>query len=208
MAAEDIGAIYNTKIPSLADAADIQEAIKLYHYGSLTYNPNNENTALLQNPSIAYHLNEIQDEIDLINQSGIGSDYVAVEPTSPDDGFIWMDSNSSADQGVIYSTALYSNSQPTENLSDGMIWVDKDSPLKETFVWDAAQNDWIRVNDFETVVTTKGDILVGVGGASLDRLAVGTDGYVLTAKSSESSGLSWEQIDIQSLEISSIMGVY
>jgi hypothetical protein len=208
MAAEDIGAIYNTKIPSLADAADIQEAIKLYHYGSLTYNPNNENTALLQNPSIAYHLNEIQDEIDLINQSGIGSDYVAVEPTSPDDGFIWMDSNSSADQGVIYSTALYSNSQPTENLSDGMIWVDKDSPLKETFVWDAAQNDWIRVNDFETVVTTKGDILVGVGGASLDRLAAGTDGYVLTAKSSETSGLSWEQIDIQSLEISSIMGVY
>ena len=208
MAAEDIGAIYNTKIPSLADAADIQEAIKLYHYGSLTYNPNNENTELLQNPSMAYHINDIQDQIDLINESGIGSDYVSTEPVSPDDGFIWMDASSSSEQGVVYSTALYTNTQPTENLSDGMIWVDKDSPLKETFVWDAAVNSWIRVNDFETVVDAKGDLLVGIGGSSLDKLAVGANGYVLTAKSSEASGLSWEQIDIQSLEISSIMGVY
>jgi len=208
MAAENIGSIYNTKIPSLADSADIQEAIKLYHYGSLTYNPTNENTALLQNPSIAYHLNAVQEQIDLINQSGIGSDYVVTEPVSPDDGFIWMDSASSADQGVVYSTALYSDTQPTTNLADGMIWVDKDSPLKETFVWDAAVNSWIRVNDFETAVQTKGDLLVGIGGSSLNRLAAGTNGYVLTAKSSEASGLSWEQIDIQSLEISSIMGVY
>lgn len=208
MAAEDIGSIYNTKVPSLADPADIQEAIKLYHYGSLTYNPSNTNPSLLPNPSIAHHLNDIQEQIDEINESGIGSDFTETEPVSPDDGFIWMDANSSAGFGVIYSTALYSNDQPTTNLSDGMIWIDKDSALKETFVWDAALEQWIRVNDFETVVENKGDILVGTGGSSITNLPSGEDGYILTARSSESSGLAWEQVNIDSFEIASIMGVY
>lgn len=208
MAAENIGVIYNTKIPSLADPADIQEAIKLYHYGSSTYNPNNSNPALLPNPSIAHHLNDIQDQIDELVNTGIGSDYTPTQPVTPDDGFVWMDANSSSGSGVVYSTALYSNDQPTTNLADGMIWIDKDSPLKETFVWDAAQNQWIRVNDFETVVDTKGDLLVGIGGSSLDNLAAGPDGYVLTARSSETTGLAWEQVNIESFEVASIMGVY
>lgn len=208
MAAENIGAIYNTKIPSLADPADIQEAIKLYHYGSLTYNPANTNTELLQNPSIAYHLNDIQSQIDEILETGIGSDYSDTEPISPDDGFVWMDGTSSTGGSIVYSTALYSNTQPTENLADGMIWVDKDSSLKETFVWDAAVSQWIRVNDFETVVDAKGDLLVGVGGSNLENFPVGQNGYVLTANSSTATGLAWEQVNIESFEISSIMGVY
>lgn len=208
MAAENIGALYNTKIPSLADPADIQEAIKLYHYGSLTYNTNNSDTSLLPNPSLAYHLNNIQEQIDEIVATGIGSDYTSTEPVTPDDGFIWMDANSAAGSGVVYSTALYSNDEPSSNLSDGMIWIDKDSPLKETFVWDASANDWIRVNDFETVVTAKGDLLVGIGGSSLDNLPVGADGYILTARSSETSGIAWEQVNLDSFEIVSIMGVY
>lgn len=208
MAAENIGALYNTKIPSLADPADIQEAIKLYHYGSLTYNTNNSDTSLLPNPSLAYHLNDIQEQINAIIETGIGSEYTATEPATPDNGFIWMDAASSAGSGIVYSTALYSNDEPSLNLSDGMIWIDKDSSLKETFVWDAAANDWIRVNDFETVVTAKGDLLVGIGGSSLDNLPVGADGYILTAKSSEASGLAWEQVNLDSFEIASIMGVY
>ena len=142
MAAEDIGAIYNTKIPSLADAADIQEAIKLYHYGSLTYNPNNENTELLQNPSIAYHLNQIQEQVDTFVDTGFGSDYVSVEPTSPDDGFIWMDASSSTGVDEIYSTAIYSDDPPTTNLVNGIIWVDKDSTSKDVYIWNSSTSDW------------------------------------------------------------------
>ena len=41
------------------------------------------------------------------------------------------------------------------------------------------------------VLTTKGDILTRTSSA-LARLAVGSDGKVLTAKASESTGLSWE----------------
>jgi hypothetical protein len=41
------------------------------------------------------------------------------------------------------------------------------------------------------VLTSKGDILTRTSSA-LARLAVGSDGKVLTAKSSESTGLSWE----------------
>ena len=63
MASESIGAIYPTQIPGYADNADIQEAFRLYHYGSTAYNTANTNTASLVNPSVAYTLNSLQDQI-------------------------------------------------------------------------------------------------------------------------------------------------
>ena len=63
MASESIGAIYPTQIPGYADNADIQEAFRLYHYGSAAYNTANTNTASLVNPSVAYTLNSLQDQI-------------------------------------------------------------------------------------------------------------------------------------------------
>ena len=63
MASESIGSIYPTQIPGYADNADIQEAFRLYHYGSAAYNTANTNTASLVNPSVAYTLNSLQDQI-------------------------------------------------------------------------------------------------------------------------------------------------
>jgi hypothetical protein len=63
MAAENIGSIYNVKVPGMDDAADIQEAFKLYHYGSTTYNKNNADKSLLPVDSLAYHLNGLQVQI-------------------------------------------------------------------------------------------------------------------------------------------------
>jgi hypothetical protein len=63
MASESIGAIYPTEIPGYADNADIQAAFRLYHYGSTTYNTANSNTAELESPSIAFHLNALQEQI-------------------------------------------------------------------------------------------------------------------------------------------------
>ena len=42
-----------------------------------------------------------------------------------------------------------------------------------------------------TLITAKGDLVVGSGNAAADNLAVGTDGYVLTADSSQTLGVKW-----------------
>lgn len=65
--AESIGSIYDTKIPSLGDPADIQAAFKLYHYGSTTVPAN---PSALETTSIAYYLNNLQSQINGF-QSGI-----------------------------------------------------------------------------------------------------------------------------------------
>ena len=66
MAIESIGSIYSTKIPGYADNADVQVALRLYHYGSATYDTTNTNVANLVNPSIAYTLNNLQSQITAI----------------------------------------------------------------------------------------------------------------------------------------------
>lgn len=42
-----------------------------------------------------------------------------------------------------------------------------------------------------SIIDAKGDLLAATAPDTVDRLAVGTDGYVLTADSSKSSGLAW-----------------
>jgi len=69
MAAESIGNLVPTKIPGYADAADIQAALRLYHYGDYTYTSSNTNPASLVNPSIAYTINDLQNQIDAIDLS-------------------------------------------------------------------------------------------------------------------------------------------
>jgi beta-lactam-binding protein with PASTA domain len=53
--------LFNTKIPGLSDAADIQAALRLYHYGTYTYDGANTNPAILPVPSIAKHLQNLVD---------------------------------------------------------------------------------------------------------------------------------------------------
>lgn len=70
MAAENIGELVPTKIPGLSDRADIQAALRLYHYGSYTFNPSETNESALVNPSIAYTINNLQEQIDGIDTGG------------------------------------------------------------------------------------------------------------------------------------------
>jgi len=67
MAVESIGTLYPTKIPALADSADIQLAFRAYHYGSYTFDTAEVSTANLLNPSIAYSLNSLQSQISSIS---------------------------------------------------------------------------------------------------------------------------------------------
>jgi hypothetical protein len=57
----DGSGFFPTKVPGLSDAADIQAALRLYHYGSYTYDGANTNKANLVNPSIAKHLQNLVD---------------------------------------------------------------------------------------------------------------------------------------------------
>jgi hypothetical protein len=58
-----IGDLIPTKIPGLSDDADIQEALRLYHYGSYTYAPSNTSPINLVSPSMAKTIYDIQQNI-------------------------------------------------------------------------------------------------------------------------------------------------
>ena len=70
MATESIGELVPTKIPGYADAADIQAALRVYHYGTYDFDINETNTTNLVSPSIAYTINDIQNQIDNIDTIG------------------------------------------------------------------------------------------------------------------------------------------
>jgi hypothetical protein len=71
MATESIGSLVPTVIPGYEDAADIQAALRAYHYGSYSYNPANTSPASLVNPSIAYTITDLQDQITALGTGGI-----------------------------------------------------------------------------------------------------------------------------------------
>jgi hypothetical protein len=68
--AESIGNLYSTAIPALSDTADIQEALRIYHYGAPSgtgggqYPITNTDPTNLIIPSVAYHLYALQTQID------------------------------------------------------------------------------------------------------------------------------------------------
>lgn len=67
MASENIGNLFKTQIPGFDDAADIQAALKLYHYGSTSYNSASDDPSGLIPNSIAGHFQEITNRLDALN---------------------------------------------------------------------------------------------------------------------------------------------
>jgi hypothetical protein len=94
MASENIGSAYPTKIPGYDDAADIQAALRLYHYGSESYDPANTNPSQIPAQSIAGYLKSIEEDLADLEETGVGSDFSATEPVDPVNGFIWVDADS------------------------------------------------------------------------------------------------------------------
>lgn len=91
--AEELGGIYNTKIPEYSDNADIQEAFKLFLYGTTTIPSDLDSVT---SPSLAGHLKSLKTSITTLEGTGVGSDYSATTPANPVDGFIWVDANSTS----------------------------------------------------------------------------------------------------------------
>ena len=93
---ESIGNLYETEVPALSDVADIQEALRIYHYGAPSgsgtgqYPISNSSPSNLVQPSIAYHLYDLQTQIDDFESGVLPSAYTgkgvlisASEPNTP-----------------------------------------------------------------------------------------------------------------------------
>jgi hypothetical protein len=188
MASEDIGEIYKTQIPGYEDAADIQAALKLYHYATTTV-PTTE-AEILPN-SLAGHLKALDSRADALEALGSGSDYLTASPypLEKPDGFIWVDANSTGNGSPVYAQAVYTNEAPTTELVDGIIWVDKDSSPRRAYIYNAGTSTWDIIDDIQSVIDNAGDILYGTANDTVGKLGIGTTGQVLTV----SGGLpAWE----------------
>ena len=135
---------YNTLVPSLDDNANIQEALRMYHYGTDDGSVPDDSGNPIGAESIAAYLGDLQDQIDNFS---IGSTYNTAEPAGVTNGFIWVDADSAAPifgtpPATIPSVAKYQNAAPTTGLVDGMLWVDKDSSPLKMYVYDAGATSW------------------------------------------------------------------
>jgi hypothetical protein len=118
---------YDTKVPSYNESADIQEALKLFLYGTTTP-PSNQSEIL--STSLAGNLKRIEADITVINNRGLGSTVSTTQPTGIGNGYVWLDSDSGISASVQYAQAQYSTTSPASP-STGTLWVDSDSsPLK------------------------------------------------------------------------------
>jgi hypothetical protein len=188
MAVENIGALVPTKIPGYADAADIQAALRAYHYGSLTFDPAETDPEELLTPSIAKTIYDIQSDITTLeNRPSSGGDVDDDAPVAGDftpeeipNGYIWVDSNGTIGGQPTSATAIFTNSSPTTSLTTGLIWVDKDA-------------ESVTANPFipQAVISAKGDLIVGTANDTAGILFSGTNGQVLKVNSSTTTGLEW-----------------
>jgi hypothetical protein len=148
MAVENIGNLVPTKIPALSDDANIQDALKAYHYGSYDFDTAETNTVNLLNPSIAYTINNLQTQITTKAALEVASrDISRASTTAPNaaaftafsntipDGYVWLDKDSSAGVGYFSATSVYTATAPSTNLANGLIWIKKGSSPIEMYVY-------------------------------------------------------------------------
>ncbi len=158
MAVENIGNLVPTKIPALSDDADIQDALKAYHYGSYDFNTAETNTANLLNPSIAYTITNLQTQITTkaalevaardssraTTTAPTAAAFTAFSNTIPD-GYVWLDTDSSAGVGYYSATSAYTTTAPSTNLANGLIWIKKGSSPLEMYVYNGDTSAFNRV---------------------------------------------------------------
>ena len=158
MAVENIGNLVPTKIPALSDDANIQDALKAYHYGSYDFNTAETNTANLLNPSIAYTITNLQTQITTkaalevsardisraTTTAPTAAAFTAFSNTIPD-GYVWLDKDSSAGVGYYAATSVYTATAPSTNLANGLIWIKKGSSPIEMYVYNGDTSTFNRV---------------------------------------------------------------
>jgi hypothetical protein len=189
MATESIGILIPTAIPGYTDSADIQAALRAYHYGSYSYDPANTSPASLVSPSIAKTIYDIEADITALeNRPASGGEVDATQPVPADftppeipDGFIWVDQDGTVGGQPTSATSVFTNSAPTVSLTSGVIWVDKDAT-------EIVANPYIPTS----AISGKGDLIVGSADDAFTIVTpASTNGFVLNVNSATTSGLSW-----------------
>jgi hypothetical protein len=205
MAAESIGNLIQTSIPGYSDAADIQAALRLYHYGSYGYDPANTSTAALVNPSIAYTINDLQEQIDNVSTGILPSVFTAkgqILSASAASTPLVLDIGS---QGQYLSvntatgTGLQWSALPSATTSTAGIVQLTNSTASTSVTTAATPNSVKSAYDLadaaipESIIGAKGDLLTGTANDTIAVLSIGPNGYILTADSNETSGMAWKQ---------------
>lgn len=122
---------YDTKVPSYNESADIQQALKLFLYGTITP-PTNQSEIL--STSLAGNLKRIEANVEVINQRGLGSTVSTTQPTGVGNGYVWLDSDSGVSSSAAYSESYYA-AAPPQSPTTGTLWVDSASSPLVMYVW-------------------------------------------------------------------------
>ena len=125
-------------------------------------------------------------------------------PASPSSGDLWFDSDT-AETFVYYDSfwieigssgmaAVVSDAPPSSPIA-GQIWFN--SVTGGTYVYYSSA--WAEIGAVPdsvplNVIDAKGDLIVGTAADTVGRLAVGTNGFYLSADSSTGTGLAWAAV--------------
>jgi hypothetical protein len=161
---------FDTKIPSLGDAANIVEAFKLYHYGIDNYAGATSPAA----DSIESHLIDLSDRItDLENTPSGGGIVTASVPftiTKGDgtegelpEGFIWVDQDGSVDSVTAAGVVTFQASEPSSP-THGQVWVDRDASVGAVVVTEDTITEI--ENDISALVTASASLSSALNSAS------------------------------------------
>jgi hypothetical protein len=150
MASELIGNSYPTAVPGYEDAADIQAALRLYHYGTSSYDITNVDPELINANSIAGHFKNLSETIAALDDReatrGIGSLYQANEPNQIQNGYIWVDSDATVGNIPSVPGATYIATTPTSPV-DGQLWVVKGSTPLVMRIYDSQTATWKTIGE-------------------------------------------------------------
>jgi hypothetical protein len=158
MAVENIGNLVPTKIPALIDDANIQDALRAYHYGSYDFDTAETDTAELLVPSMAHTINDLQEQIDdqvalelaarnissAQNSAPVAANFTAFSATIPN-GYIWVDKDAAAPVGYLSATSIYTATQPSTGLANGVIWIKKGTNPLEMYVYNSDTSSFDQV---------------------------------------------------------------
>jgi hypothetical protein len=211
VAVESIGTLVPTKIPGYADAADIQAALRAYHYGSYTFDVNESNPANLINPSIAYTINNLQTQITTLGDDYVDEDVLtakgslisATAASTPAELTVgsnnqFLVANSATSTGLQWTNTLVSPVITGLSLNDSSIIFEGSSAdaFETTLtVTNPTADRTITFPDTtgtvallsqvinNTLTSTTGDIIYASGANTPARLGIGTEGFVLTVTS-------------------------
>jgi hypothetical protein len=148
MASEQIGNLYPTLVPGYDDAADIQAALRMYHYGSDSYDINNSNSNPINLPasSIAGNFAALEADISDLQNTTISGKVSSAEPTTNlKDGYVWLDSDGTNANGPYSATSIYQPTAPVVGLANGLIWIKKGVDPLEMYVYNSTSSEWDQV---------------------------------------------------------------